>query len=66
MVETISMVGRELTFEQLSRIETAAKQPIIYTKDSPKLTDKQLAEFRPVNFDSMEERRQAMIEAGII
>jgi hypothetical protein len=32
----------------------------VYDTDSPLLTEKQLAEFRPVNFKNMEDRAQAM------
>jgi hypothetical protein len=43
-----------------AEIESAAKRPYTYDPDSPLLTEKQLAEFHPVNFDSMEERAQFM------
>jgi hypothetical protein len=39
-----------------AEIEAAARRPYTYDPDSPLLTEKQLSEFRPVNFDSMEER----------
>ena len=56
--------GKELTPEYLAarkaRIEAAAKRPYTYDPDCPLLTEKQLSEFRPVNFDSMEERAKAM------
>ena len=56
--------GRELTPEEQAdrkaRIEAAAKRPYVYDPDCPLLTEKQLSEFRPVNFDSMEERNKAM------
>jgi len=52
--------GNELTperrAEMKAEIEAAAKRPYTYDPDSPLLTEKQLSEFRPVNFDSMEER----------
>ena len=58
------VIGRELTPEEHEearlRIQEAAKRPYTYDPDSPLLTEKQLAEFRPVNFGSMEERAQAM------
>jgi len=41
-------------------LEEAEKHPIKYDEDSPKLTPEELAEFRPVNFATMEERAQAM------
>ena len=58
-------VGSDLPSDVLAQIREAAKHPVNFTKDSPRLTDEQLAEFRPVNFSSMEERRLAMIEAGV-
>jgi hypothetical protein len=48
-----------------AEIEAAAKRPYTYDPDSPLLTEKQLFEFRPVNFNSMEERAQHMKAAGI-
>jgi hypothetical protein len=49
-----------------ARLEAASKRPYVYDPDCPLLTPEQLAEFRPVNFSTMEERAQAMREAGII
>jgi hypothetical protein len=61
--------GRELTPEEHEaarlRIEAAAKRPYVYDPDCPLLTEKQLAEFRPVNFDTLEDRARAMEAAGI-
>jgi hypothetical protein len=61
--------GRELTPEKLAameaEIEAAAKRPYTYDPDCPLLTEKQLSEFRPVNFSSMEERARYMEAAGI-
>jgi hypothetical protein len=58
--------GRELTPEQQAamkaEIEAAAKRPYTPDADCPLLTEKQLSEFQPVNFASMEERAQAMQE----
>ena len=60
--------GTELTHEEREaarkRIEEAAKRPIVFDEDCPELTDEQLAEFRPVNFDSMEERARTMKQTG--
>ncbi|MDR0443046.1 MAG: hypothetical protein LBH44_06545 [Treponema sp.] len=62
-------VGKELTPEEhaamASRMEAASKRPYVYDPDCPLLTPVQLAEFRPVNYATMEERAQAMREAGI-
>ena len=56
--------GKELTPEKRAamkaEIEAAAKRPYTYDPDCPLLTEKQLSEFRPVNFASMDERAQAM------
>ena len=58
------VIGRELTPEQneeaRQRIKEAAKRPYTHDPDSPLLTEKQLSEFRPVNFDNMNERIHAM------
>jgi hypothetical protein len=48
-----------------ARLETASKRPYTYDPDCPLLTPEQLTEFRPVHFATMEERAQAMREAGI-
>ena len=57
-------VGKELDPERLAamkaEIEAAAKRPYTYDPDCPLMTEKQLSEFRPVNFATMEERAQAM------
>ena len=56
--------GKELTPEKRAamraEIEAAAQRPYTYDPDSPLLTEEQLKEFRPVHFNSMEERAQAM------
>ena len=52
--------GTGLTPEEMAMLEKAAKYPVEYDDDSPKLTPEQLAQFRPVHFDSMEDRVQAM------
>ena len=61
--------GKELTPERRAamkaEIEAAAKRPYVYDPDCPLLTEKQLAEFRPVHFNSMEERARSMAAAGI-
>jgi|GEM_PF-2636175 len=61
--------GKELTSEEKEaarlRIEAASKRPYVFDPDCPLLTPEQLAQFRPSNFATMEERTQAMREAGI-
>ena len=41
--------GDQPTNEQIKEIQAASKKPIKYTEDAPKLTDKELAECKPVN-----------------
>ncbi|MBE5829243.1 MAG: hypothetical protein E7305_07250 [Butyrivibrio sp.] len=41
--------GDQPTKEQLREIEAAAKRPVKFTEDAPKLTEKELSEFRPAN-----------------
>jgi DNA-binding transcriptional regulator YhcF (GntR family) len=48
-----------------AEIEAAARRPYVYDPDCPLLTEEQLAEFRPVNFATMEERAKVMEEEGI-
>jgi hypothetical protein len=62
-------IGKELTPEEHTameaRFEAASRRPYVYDPDCPLLTPEQLAQFRPVNFATMEERERAMREAGI-
>jgi hypothetical protein len=44
----------------MAMLEEAEKYPLEYDEDSPKLTPEQLDQFRPVHYDTMEERMQAM------
>jgi hypothetical protein len=64
MVKHIHKAGSELTGKERvaiqKRLEEAAKYPIAYDKNCPELTDEQLAEFRPVNGMTTEERERAM------
>ena len=70
MVIVRCTAGGELTPEERAameaQVEAAAKHPYTYDPDCPLLTEKQLSEFRPVNFSSMEERARYMEAAGII
>jgi hypothetical protein len=63
-------VGRELTPEKeneiRAQIRAAAQKTYTYDPDCPLLTEKQLAEFRPVNFDNMEDRAAAMRQGATI
>jgi len=62
--------GKELISEEEEaagiRIKKAAGRPFVYDPDCPPLTENQLSEFKPVNFNSMEERTHAMEMAGLI
>jgi hypothetical protein len=64
LVRHIHTAGSGLTPEQLARIKEAEKYPIVFDEDCPELTDEQLAEFKPVNFATWEERNAAMEAAG--
>jgi nucleoside phosphorylase len=66
MVRSTLKAGDVLTPEQIARIDAAAKRKPIYDPECPPLTDEQLAEFRPVNGMTMEERYQEMRVAGIV
>jgi hypothetical protein len=61
----IPTAGNGLTPEQLAEIREAEKRPIVFDEDCPELTDEQLAEFKPVNFETWEERARRMKAAGI-
>jgi hypothetical protein len=52
--------GTGLTPNELAVLEESEKYPLEYDEDSPKLTSEQLTQFKPVHFDTMEERAQAM------
>ena len=41
--------GAQPTKEQLEEIQAASKRPIVFTDDAPKLTEEELAEFKPAN-----------------
>ena len=62
--------GRELTPEEDARmraqVRAAAQRLYSYDPDCPLMTERQLSEFRPVNFDSMEERAAAMRQGAAI
>ena len=42
-------VSKPLTKEQLNELKEAAKRPIVYDEDCPKLTEEQLRSFHRVN-----------------
>jgi hypothetical protein len=49
----------------VAELREAEKHPIVFDEDCPELTDEQLAEFRPANFATWEERAAAMRAAGV-
>ena len=61
--ETYTRVGTELTPEELAMLEKAKKLPQVYDDDCPKLTPEELAQFRPINGMTWEERAVLMEEA---
>jgi len=65
MIRHTHRAGTGLTPEQLAMVEAAAKRPYTYDPDCPLLTEKQLAQFRPINGMTWEERAEAMRRAGV-
>jgi hypothetical protein len=65
IVQSTLKDGDELTPELKAEIRATAKRPYVYDPDCPLLTEKQLAEFHPVNGMTWEERARLMRERGI-
>jgi hypothetical protein len=51
MVRETLKAGQKPTKSQIKEIRLAEKRPITYTDDAPRLTSKELAEFKQVNAD---------------
>ncbi|GHT63877.1 hypothetical protein FACS1894110_02480 [Spirochaetia bacterium] len=66
IVRSIRKVGDPLTPEQIAQLDALVDRPSVYDPECPPLTDEQLAEFRPVNGMTMEERYRKMRAAGIV
>ncbi|GHT89080.1 hypothetical protein FACS1894137_17840 [Spirochaetia bacterium] len=66
MIRSTLEAGDELPPELGAELDAAAKWPRVYDPECPPLTDEQLAEFRPVNGMTMEERAREMHAAGIV
>jgi uncharacterized protein (DUF4415 family) len=49
MVRETLKAGQRPTKEQIEEVRNAAKYPIVYDENCPKLTPEELAEFRKVN-----------------
>jgi len=52
MVKETLKVGQKPTKAQIQEIWAAEKKPIIYTDDAPRLSDKELSEFKKTNADN--------------
>ena len=63
IVRSTLTAGQEPTPEQRARIRAAAKRPYTYDPDCPLFTEEQLAQFRPINGMTWEERAVLMEEA---
>ena len=50
--------GDQPSKEELEEIKAAAKRPVKYSKDAPKLTQKELSEFRPANPEYYKPRKE--------
>jgi hypothetical protein len=57
--------GSGLTPKETAMLEEAGKFPLVYDNDCPKMTPEQLEQFKPVHYNTMEERARAMKTAGI-
>jgi uncharacterized protein (DUF4415 family) len=49
MVKETLRAGQKPTKAQIKEIWAAEKRPVTYTDDAPRLTDKELAEFKHIN-----------------
>ena len=54
-----------LTEEELKKIREAAKKPIVYDEDCPKLTDEQLSQFRRVHYENQLLRRKEVLSLRV-
>ncbi|MCL2801813.1 MAG: BrnA antitoxin family protein [Treponema sp.] len=52
MVKETLKAGQKPTKGQIQEIRAAEKRPIVYTKDAPQLTGKELAEFKQINAEN--------------
>jgi len=52
MVKETLKVGQKPTKAQIKEVRLAEKKPITYTDDAPRLTDKELAEFKQINAEN--------------
>jgi len=68
IVEYFLEDGKELIPEEEEEARVRIQEAVSRRahQDYPSLTEKQLSEFKPVNFSTMEERAEAMEAAGLI
>jgi len=52
MVKETLRAGQKPTKAQIKEIKAAEKKPITYTDDAPRLSDKELAEFKKINAEN--------------
>ncbi|MCL2319468.1 MAG: BrnA antitoxin family protein [Treponema sp.] len=52
MVKETLRAGQKPTKAQIAEIRAAAKKPIVYTDDAPKLSARELAEFKQINAEN--------------
>ena len=52
MVKETLRAGQKPTKAQITQVRTAAKKPIMYTNDAPRLTVEELAEFKQINAEN--------------
>ncbi len=62
-------IGQKPTKEQIKRLRQADSYPVSYDKDSPQLTDQELAEFRPADpklYKPRKERISINIDSDVL
>lgn len=59
------MIENPLTEEELKEIKEAAKRPIVYDEDCPKLTKEQLSHFRRVHDRNQSLRRKEVLSLRV-
>ena len=52
MVRETMKAGQKPTKAQISEVRAAAKKPVVYSADAPRLTAKELAEFKQINAEN--------------
>lgn len=57
--------GAQPTEEQIKQIEEAAKRPIVYDEDAPKLTPEQLTQFKKAAELKRQERQKQVVSLRV-